>query len=100
MVKKQEVQPVENVEQPVSEIWKAVEDKPIEMFGLPNQRIKQYVTLVGEVGGSLYVKLKVSSVLPSLEAALAADYDVELQERFVVIKKKVTLPQQFTLPVK
>lgn len=70
-------------------IWDLIKDLPIEMYSLPNQKISDYVTKIKLPGDHLTVKLKSSAVLTSLEYVLLSKYDIELQDKFVLIKHKV-----------
>jgi hypothetical protein len=70
-----------------SEIWNKIAKKPINMFALPNQLVEDYVTLKHDSVDQIYVTLKCSAALPSLEEAVTPDFKVELHEGYVVVKK-------------
>jgi hypothetical protein len=71
------------------EMWDDIKDRPIEMFGLPNQRVEQHVDRLRIPGaGVLYVKLVSGAVLGSLEAILSNEYEMEQAEKFLIIRKK------------
>ena len=88
-MKEKEVKPVVHSEADL--IWKEIQDLPIDMFALPGQKVSQYVKKLEVPGDQLLVKITASSVLPSLESALASvkarRYVVELAEGYVIIKR-------------
>lgn len=68
-------------------IWEEIKHLPINMFGLPSQFIMQHVTPVTVEPSSLYVTIRSTATLPSLEAAIAPAFTVELADKFVIIKR-------------
>jgi len=68
-------------------IWDEIKDRPIEMFGLPDQYVFQHTTFVTVEPSALYVTIRSSATLPSLEAAIAPHFTVELADKFVVIRR-------------
>lgn len=68
-------------------IWEEVRNRPIQMFGLPSQTIDQHCTVVPIEPTALYVSIRSSATLPSLEAAVAPEFTVELVDKFVVIRR-------------
>jgi hypothetical protein len=68
-------------------IWDQIRNLPIQMFGLPDQIIAMHVTPVPVEPSKLYVTIRSSAALPSLEAAIAPAFQVELVDRWVVIRR-------------
>jgi hypothetical protein len=68
-------------------IWDAIKNRPIMMFGLPDQYVVQHCTFVPVEPTNLYVTIRSSATLPSLETAVAPDFTVELADKFVIIKR-------------
>ena len=68
-------------------MWEEVKNRPIEMFGLPDQFVFQHATFVTIEPSTLYVTIRSSATLPSLEAALKPNFTVELADKFVIIKR-------------
>ena len=68
-------------------IWDEVKVRPIQMFGLPDQTVELHCTFVTVEPNNLYVTIRSSATLPSLEAAVAPDFTVELADKFVVVKR-------------
>lgn len=68
-------------------IWNEIKDMPIAMFGLPGQAIFQHVTPVSVEPSALYVTIRSSATLPSLETAIQPMFTVELADKFVIIRR-------------
>lgn len=68
-------------------IWDQVRMRPIQMFGLPGQTVEQHCTFVTVEPSALYVTIRSSATLPSLEAAVAPDFTVELADKFVIVRR-------------
>lgn len=68
-------------------IWDEIKHRAILMFGLPDQTIAQHCTFVRVEPSALYVTIRSSATLPSLEAAVAPDFIVELADKFVIVKR-------------
>ena len=68
-------------------IWSEIRLRPIEMFGLPNQIVEQHVTPFPADPNKLFLTLRSSAVLPSLEAVCNKDFVVELADKFVIISR-------------
>jgi hypothetical protein len=68
-------------------IWAEIQNLPIQMFGLPEQFVFQHCTPIPVEPTSLYVTVRSSATLPSLEAAIAHAFVVELADKFVIIKR-------------
>jgi hypothetical protein len=68
-------------------IWVEIQARPIAMFGLPNQFVLQHCTVVNVEPSACYVTIRSSATLPSLEAAVAPDFTVELADKFVIIRR-------------
>jgi len=70
-------------------IWESIKDLDLDLFALPGQKIAQFCSPVEVEPSKLYLKIKVSSVLPALEMALSKKFAVERTERFVVVSRIV-----------
>lgn len=68
-------------------IWEEIKNRPIEMFGLPDQFVFQHATFITIEPSALYVTIRSSATLPSLEAAVKPNFTVELADKFVIIKR-------------
>ena len=68
-------------------IWDEIKNLPIAMFGLPDQFIVQHCTPVPVEPSALYVTIRSTAALPSLEAAIHPAFTVELVDKFVVIRR-------------
>lgn len=76
------------VVKPESEkIWDEIKNLPISMFGLPDQFILQHCTPIPVEPSALYVTIRSTATLPSLEAAVQPAFTVELADKFVIIKR-------------
>lgn len=72
-------------------IWAEIRFRPIEMFGLPNQVVEQHATPFPADPNKLFLTIRSSAVLPSLEAT-CKDFTVELADRFVIVSRPVAAP--------
>ena len=70
-------------------IWQEIKDRPISMFGLPNQIVSQYCVPIPVEPSKLFLMITASSVLPSLEATAGNKYVVELAGKYVVVSRFV-----------
>ena len=70
------------------EIWKEIRNIDLPMFGIQGRKIDDYCERIDCSDRHLFVKTKVSSVLPALETALVKGFTVELTAGFIVIKRK------------
>lgn len=77
-------------------IWEEIKNRPILMFGLPSQTVDQHCTFITVEPSGLYVTIRSSATLPSLETAISPDFTVELVDKFVVIRRtpKPLLPSK------
>lgn len=75
------------VKSEAEKIWMEIQNRPIMMFGLPDQFVFQHCTLVNVEPSACYVTIRSSATLPSLETAIAPDFTVELVDKFVVIRR-------------
>jgi hypothetical protein len=67
--------------------WEEIENLPIQMFGLPDQTVRMHCTPVPVEPNNLYLMTRSSATLPSLEAAIAGKFTVELVDKFVIVKR-------------
>lgn len=75
------------VKSEAEKIWMEIQGRPIMMFGLPDQFVCQHCTVVNIEPTACYVTIRSSATLPSLEAAVAPDFTVELADKFVIIRR-------------
>lgn len=71
-------------------MWAEIKELPIEMFALPDQRVKHHAQRVKVTPNEVHLKLKSTAVVASLEFALAASrvrrYTVEVAEGYVIVR--------------
>lgn len=72
-------------------IWAEIRYRPIEMFALPNQVVEQHCVPVLADPTKLFLSIRSTAVLPSLEAS-CKDFVVELADKFVIISRRVATP--------
>ena len=75
------------VKSEAEKIWLEIQNRPIMMFGLPGQFVFQHCTVVNVEPTACYVTIRSTATLPSLEAAIAPDFTVELADKFVIIRR-------------
>lgn len=68
-------------------MWNEIKDKSIEMFGLPDQVIAMHCGVVTVDPSVLYLTVRSSAVLPSLEAAISPAFTVEMADKYVLVKR-------------
>ncbi len=81
------VPPPPPVKSEAEKIWAEIQNRSIMMFGLPDQFVCQHCTVVNIEPSACYVTIRSSATLPSLEAAVAPDFTVELADKFVIIRR-------------
>jgi len=86
-VKSEVVAPVPQVKSEADMIWQQVKNLPIEMFGLPEQFVHMHVNQVMVEPSKLYLTLRSSAVLPALETAVAPAFQVEMADKFVIVRR-------------
>ena len=90
MVEKKDMEKKETVTES-DKIWDEIKDLPIEMFALPDQVIRHHAQRLKVSPNEVYLKLKSTSVIPSLEVALAhargKRYDLEVAEGYVIVRR-------------
>lgn len=74
-------------------IWEEIKDLPIQMFGLPNQTVELHATPFEVDPHRLFLTIRSSAVLPSLESTLA-----EYTDKMDMVAKKVA-DVQHTVPI-
>jgi len=79
--------PAPPVKTEAEKIWDEIKNRPIMMFGLPDQYVFQHATFITVEPNTLYVTIRSSATLPSLEAAVGPGFTVELADKFVIIKR-------------
>lgn len=79
--------PAPPVPSEAEKIWAEIQGRSIMMFGLPSQFVCQHCTVVNVEPSACYVTIRSSATLPSLEAAVAPDFTVELADKFVIIRR-------------
>lgn len=75
-------------------VWDQIENRTMELFGLPNQLVSQNVTRADITPELLHLQLKSQAVLLPLEEILKTieyedgkTYEIENQTRYIVIKE-------------
>jgi len=68
-------------------MWDQIKDLPIEMFALPNQVVAMHCTPVPVDPTKLYLVLRSSAVLPSLEESLKRNFTVEMVDKWAVVTR-------------
>lgn len=63
-------------------LWAEISKLPIDMWGLPNQRIKNHVEKLAGTDEGLFLKLNSPAGLPALEAALAAQQQFVTEDKY------------------
>ena len=66
-------------------IWEEIKNLKMDIFGLPDQFVSQYCKKVDIEPSKCYLTIKVSSVLPSLEAAVGSKYMVDRVDKFITV---------------
>lgn len=89
-VKPVELKPVVKEKTEAEKIWEVIKNVQIDMFALPDQYVSKYCTPTVVEPSKLYVTFRgIGAVLPALEVALGKRYNVEAQDKFIVISNKV-----------
>ena len=70
-------------------MWSSIKEKKIDIFSLPNQKVKDHCQQVQVVPTELWLKPKSPAVLPALEQSFS-EYLFELTSdcKFIVVRKK------------
>lgn len=66
-------------------IWDEIKNKKVNMFALPNQTVSSYCNVVTIEPSKCYLEYTVPAILPALEAALGAEYKVDVAGRFITV---------------
>jgi hypothetical protein len=79
-------------------IWEEIKMRPISMFALPNQTVIDHCTPYPQIDpAKLYLTVRSTATLPSLEAAVGGGFAVELADKFVVVSR---VPAPLPIPKK
>ena len=70
------------------EIWNAIKDKDLGLFGLENQTVEKYCIPFIMEPDKLHIKYKVSSVVPALEDAVKKQFSFQEAGPYLIISKK------------
>lgn len=76
-------------------IWDNISNLPIEMYSLPNQKVRDHISKLGAHGDALIVRPNSPAALPALEAVLAALEDklqIQTAEGGYIMISKVPKP--------
>lgn len=68
-------------------IWDEIKNITINIYAIPNQKVKDHVTVLEVPGSELYLKLKSTAVLPALEECVGNKYEVELAEKYTIVRR-------------
>lgn len=92
---------VKKVETESDKIWNEIHRLPIDVYGLPDQVVGNYLTKIELPGSELLVKMKTSAVFPALEATLSnmhltknRKYAVEMAKGYYLIKRVENLDEK------
>ena len=66
-------------------IWDEIKNRPIEMFALPNQTVSMHCAPVKVEPSKLYLLIRSTATLPSLEASIGAAFSVSVVDKYVVV---------------
>lgn len=69
------------------EIWNAIKERELGLFGLPGQTVEKYCSPMDLDPTKCMLKYKVSSVIPALENVVN-DFNFETSGNFLIISKK------------
>lgn len=72
---------------PAQQTWDEIKDLPIQMFGLPGQTVAMHATPIWIEPSKLYLTIRSSATLPSLEESIKGRFNVELVDRYVVVTR-------------
>jgi len=86
------VHPVTPHQTEAEKIWDEIRSLPIQMFGLPNQTVAQHAVPFPIEPSKLYLTIRSSATLPSLEVAVGDRFTVEQADRFVIVARKSASP--------
>lgn len=82
------VTPVAPVQTEAEKIWDQIRNLPIQMFGLPGQVVAMHATPFPIEPSKLYLTIRSSATLPSLETAVGDEFTVEQADRFVIVARR------------
>lgn len=68
-------------------MWDEIKDLPIAMFGLPGQTVSMHVTPMNVDPNKLFLTIRSSATLPSLEESLKGRFNVELADKYVIVTR-------------
>lgn len=69
-------------------IWESIKDLPIELFALPNQKVSMHCKYVPISNDVCFVQSTLTSFLPMLELAVSTKFNVEMQDKFILVSEK------------
>lgn len=72
---------------PAQQMWEEIKNLPINMFGLPSQTVQMHATPVAIEPSRLYLTIRSSATLPSLEESVKGKFNVEMVDKFVVVTR-------------
>ena len=78
------------VQTEAEKIWDQIRNLPIQMFGLPGQVVAMHATPFPIEPTKLYLTIRSSATLPSLETAVGDNFTVEQADRFVIVARRAT----------
>lgn len=68
-------------------MWDEIKDLPIQMFGLPGQTVAMHANPIWIEPSKLYLTIRSTATLPSLEETIKGRFNVELVDKFVVVTR-------------
>jgi len=72
------------------DIWFEIKDLQLQMFALPNQRVKKHAQRVKVLPDVCHIKIAFPAVLPALENVLLDKYNIEQHNDLLSITRKET----------
>lgn len=73
-------------------MWSEIENLPINIFSLPNQKVSDHTKKVSVSGDSLLLKPKSSAVVPALEEAIGKGFDINLADNGYILVTRAVKP--------
>ncbi len=69
------------------QIWNEIKGVSLELFGLPAQPAENFCNFINVNPSQCFLTIKVSGVLPVLEAAIGPKYNCERADKYVIISR-------------
>jgi hypothetical protein len=79
-------------------IWEEICNKPLELYGLPGQTVKNNTDPLPISETELCLSAKSPAVLPALETAIGNKFVVEQNLRFITVKRAAQSLEETVMP--